>query len=82
MDFSLLSLSLQFFRRRMHEIQTIINKAKERFRHIGRHLHVKVAHEVTVELPADWKPRRERMKHKTDASGNHCDPSGNNITSA
>jgi hypothetical protein len=60
MDFSLYVLSLQFFRRRMHEIQTIISKAREKFRNIGRHLHVKVTHEVTVELPADWKPRRER----------------------
>ena len=68
MEFSLYTLSLQFFRRRMHEIQTIISKAREKFRHIGRHLHVKVTHEVTVELPADWKPRRERMQSSAAAA--------------
>lgn len=55
-------MTMQFFRRRIHEIQQLVQKTKEKFKTFARHLHVKVAHDVTVELPPDWKPRRERMK--------------------
>lgn len=53
---------MQSWRRRLHDIRTVIGKTKERFRAVHHHLHVKVTHEVTVQLPPDWKPRRERMK--------------------
>ena len=68
MDFVLSVLSLHNIRRRLFDIQQVVNRVRERFKTGSKHLHIKVTHEVTVQLPADWKPRRERMKQQTTAA--------------
>lgn len=64
MDYALSLLSLTSIRRRLFDIQNVVSKVREKFRSHNKHLHIKVTHEVTVQLPPDWKPRRERMKGK------------------
>lgn len=51
-------------RKRLFDIQQIVNRVRERFKSVSKHLHIKVTHEVTVQLPPDWKPRRERMREQ------------------
>jgi hypothetical protein len=63
-DFCLAAVGMQSIRLRLQDVRLALAKCKEMIRGTVRHLHVKVTHEVTVQLPPDWKPRRERERER------------------
>lgn len=62
MDFALSALSICNMHKRLFELQHLVSRFRDKLKYSNKHLHIKVTHEVTVQLPADWKPRNQRMK--------------------